>query len=88
MESNGTETVSLPVTFTFTNSHTGVSQEEHTWLTSGNGKCFLRLPKAIVDEKPRQTPGHLDPQRLENVCREHNERHPVPPFQPDWGRWQ
>jgi hypothetical protein len=88
LESNGSKTVSLPVTFTYTNIHTGVSQVDNTWVTSGNGKCFLRLPKAIVDEKVGQSPGYLDPERLEAACREHNEMHPVPSFQTCWGGWQ
>ena len=50
LESNGSKTVSLPVTFTYTNTHTGVSQVDNTWVTSGNGSCFLRRPRAIVEE--------------------------------------
>ncbi len=49
VESNGQKTEDLPRTFMFKNSITGVVQEDHTWVTSGNGGCFLRLTDAIVD---------------------------------------
>ena len=88
VESNGQKTEDLPKTFMFKNDTTGVVQEDHTWVTSGKGGCFLRLTDAIVDAREGYSPGRLDPDLLQKVCRDHNETHHVPPFREDWSGWQ
>ncbi len=79
MESTGTETVSLPVTFYFVQ-HTGGKVVDDTWLTRGNGKCFLRVLEVISEAEKGVSPGHLNHDILERVCREHNEKWSVPAF--------
>ena len=88
VESNGQETKDLPRVFLFKNESTGCVQEDPTWIVSGNGGCFLKLPETVVDALKGSTPGRLDPDRLEQACRDHNDTFHVPPFREDWGHWQ